>query len=151
MPESFPFVRIFHQLSSGGDGVRPVSDWNVLRECQRVAVFDQSESSQDSCFPLFTDFELFRVRVDFPPLVLDAAAVRDVIVQRQKDLPNKAVESNGRGVLIRIFHKVREFDLVAVWRFPPVPHLLRCAKDSCELDREFWGVYPAPTETLVAG
>ena len=41
---------------------------------------------------------------------------------------NKSVESNGRVVLSWSFHVVREFDLAAGWRFPPVPHLLRSAQ-----------------------
>jgi len=39
--------------------------------------------------------------------------------------PNKLVEVNGRGGVIRSFHLVRELREVVEQRCPPVPHLLR--------------------------
>ena len=49
-------------------------------------------------------------------------------ITRHPKRTNKSVESNGRVVLSWSFHVVREFDLAATWRCPPVPHLLRSAK-----------------------
>ena len=43
-------------------------------------------------------------------------------------MQNKSVEVNGRGGVCRSFHVIREFDLVAGWRCPPAPHLLRSRK-----------------------
>ena len=68
-----------------------------------------------------SDHHVFRVFVSLRHPHFDGRVRLDPLPKRQ----NKSVESNVRVDLSLSFHVVREFDLAAGWRCPPVPHLLR--------------------------
>ena len=87
--------------------------------------------------PIRRDYRPSFPSIDFPGPITNSRTIsrmpcfdfraifRGSLNRQPRRMPNKSVESNGRVDLRRCFHVVRDFDLAAKWRCPPVPHLLR--------------------------
>lgn len=74
------------------------------------------------------DWSATRLRNEVTSHVPEALAGASFLVLGGADkIPNKSVESNGRGGVCQSFHLVIELREVAERRRPPVPHLLRSA------------------------
>jgi hypothetical protein len=103
-------------------GTLCVLDLGVLRRNNPPVVLVSQSGFGDSTSALFNGVAF--LVIDYPCIPsLKWASLLDF------KTPNKAVEVNGRDGVCRSFHVIREFDRVATWRFPPVPHLLRSAQE----------------------